>query len=391
MTRAVPVLFLLAGLAKDASAADKVVVVKTADSPAIAELSAGFHSAFPEASPDDVLLGDSPAAEADLMKHLSSASAILSIGPRAAAVVAKSKPAGATIACVPGAQADPATQGPTLRLQPPIDGVIAAVAWLGNFKRIGFLVDASNKERLVLAQGLATSRGLTIVPASITSGREVAAAVTDLVGKCDLLVVDLADGLQLQDVQFILRAADTAKIPVVGTAEGFIKAGAPVAVAIDPRNVGAEAGKLAKDRASGLFDPRHFRLLVNLSVTQRLGLTVPQDKGTVADNILTLDSSATDLVASGAGGSTLTAPAVTRRGRLSFPPLALQTGVRSAAVALEVTVKGDGTVGDAKVLTGDPIFAQAALDAVKTFQFKPGTKDGAPVEAKLKLNLQFQR
>ena len=133
-----------------AAAADRVIVVKTADAPVIAELSAGFRSAFPNAVSEEILLTDPP--DPALAKKLSLATAVLSVGPKAATAVAKLKLAAATMACVPATLADPANQGATLRLQPPVDGVMSAVAWMGTYKRIGFITDASQKERIELAK-----------------------------------------------------------------------------------------------------------------------------------------------------------------------------------------------------------------------------------------------
>lgn len=387
MKRLLALGFLLSPLAT-ASAAEKVVVVKTADAPVIAELASGFKSAFPGSPADEVLFVDG--GEAALAKKLQGATVVLSVGPKAANAVAGAGATGHTIAVVPGAQADPKRHGPTMRLQPPSDGIITAVAWLGQYKRVGLVTDS--KERLDVAKVAASSRGLTLVGVAVAGARDVAPAVTGMLKNIDVLVIDVTEGMGLQDVQSILRTADTEKIPVIGTSEGFIKAGAPMAIAIDPRNVGAEAGRLASAKASGLFDPRRFRLLVNLVVTQRLGLSVPQDKGIVANNILTMDVDAAELSQATARpiavAGLATQPTIAKRGRLVFPS---QTGLRQAEVVLEVEVKADGTLGTTKVVRGDQLFADAAVTSLRSWQFKPGTNDGKPVDGTLRLNLKFQK
>lgn len=368
--------------------AGKIVVVKSADAPFIDELSAGFQSAFPSDKLESVTIADA-SAEAAIGKKLKGAAAILSVGPRAALAVAKANPEGATIACVPAGQADPKAHGATLRLQPPADGVIATVAWLG-YRRVGFIAEADAKERVELAKVAGASRGLSVTAMTIASTRELAAAVADLVAKSDVLVVDVSEGLSLQDVQFLLRTSDQAKIPLIGTSEGFSKAGAPVAVAIDPRNVGAEAGRLAAQRASGMTDPRRFRVMVNLAVATRLGMNVRQDKGIVNGNSLVIDADASELVADSRAiaAAANTQPSVAKRGRLTFPPLAL---ARAAEVVIEVEVKADGKLGGTKIVKGDPLFATAAIDSVKSWQFKPATADGKPIDGTLRLNLRFQK
>src|SRR5207245_1205102 len=107
--------------------------------PVVAEMSAGFRSAFPGATTEEVLLDAK--SEAGLPARLTGATAVLSVGAQAASAVAKAKTSAATIACVPPGQADFKSHGPTLRLQPPADGVIAAIAWLGGgrWRKIGFV------------------------------------------------------------------------------------------------------------------------------------------------------------------------------------------------------------------------------------------------------------
>ena len=61
-------------------------------------------------------------------------------------------------------------------------------------------------------------------------------------------------------------------------------------------------------------------------------------------------------------------------------------------VTLEVVVRADGTVGDAKVVRSlDPIFGldQAAIAAVKAWKFKPGMRDGKPIPVLVTVELTF--
>ena len=61
-------------------------------------------------------------------------------------------------------------------------------------------------------------------------------------------------------------------------------------------------------------------------------------------------------------------------------------------VTLEVVVRIDGTVGDAKVVRSlDPIFGldQAAIAAVKAWKFKPGMRDGKPIPVLVTVEMSF--
>lgn len=384
-------LALQAALAEPASAQGKVVVVKSANAPVIDELAAGFRSAFPGAKGEDVLLTDAT-TDAQLAAKLAGAAAVMSVGPKAASAVARAKPGCPTIAVVPGPQADPKAHGATLRLQPPADGIVALASWLG-YKKLGLITDAGADERVGIARVLAASHGITLFPAQVQSAREVAATVSVLLRQVDALVVDVSEGLTSQDVQFLLRSADAERKPLIGTSEGFIKAGAPIAIAIDPRNVGAEAGTLAASGRTGMSDPRRFRVVVNLLVTERLGLAVPQERGIVAENILTLDTDAGELAAapSRVAVRSATQPEVLRRARLTYPPIARAAGVRTGEVVLEILVKSDGSIGATKVVKGDQLFTDAAIASVKNWQFRPGSVDGKPTDGTLRLNLKFQQ
>jgi bla regulator protein blaR1 len=60
-------------------------------------------------------------------------------------------------------------------------------------------------------------------------------------------------------------------------------------------------------------------------------------------------------------------------------------------VILGVTVEADGTAGDVKVIRGlDKGLDQAAVDAVKTWKFKPATKAGKPIPAKMTIETTFK-
>ena len=49
----------------------------------------------------------------------------------------------------------------------------------------------------------------------------------------------------------------------------------------------------------------------------------------------------------------------------------------------------DGTVKDVRVESGLPILAQAAIDAVKQWRYKPYMIDGEPVEVDSRITINF--
>jgi TonB family protein len=59
-------------------------------------------------------------------------------------------------------------------------------------------------------------------------------------------------------------------------------------------------------------------------------------------------------------------------------------------VHMECVVKADGTVGDIRITRSlDPDLDQAATDAAKLWEYKPGTKDGKPVDVIVTITMAF--
>lgn len=71
-----------------------------------------------------------------------------------------------------------------------------------------------------------------------------------------------------------------------------------------------------------------------------------------------------------------------------YPPIAKAAGVQGTVV-LDVTIDKTGAVEDLKVVSGHPMLQQAALDAVKTWRYKPFQLNGDPVTAETTVNVIF--
>jgi periplasmic protein TonB len=68
-----------------------------------------------------------------------------------------------------------------------------------------------------------------------------------------------------------------------------------------------------------------------------------------------------------------------RRIQPVFPPLALQTR-RSGKVELHALIGTDGSVQELQVVSGDPLFVNSALQAVRQWRYRPTYLNGQPVE-----------
>jgi protein TonB len=71
-----------------------------------------------------------------------------------------------------------------------------------------------------------------------------------------------------------------------------------------------------------------------------------------------------------------------------YPPEAGRARLEGAVVLLAV-IGTDGSVKDVRVESGLPILAQAAIDAVKQWRYKPYMVDGDPVEVDSRITINF--
>ena len=87
-------------------------------------------------------------------------------------------------------------------------------------------------------------------------------------------------------------------------------------------------------------------------------------------------------------GGEIKAPIKIKDVRPVYPPIAREAGV-SGVVIIEVRIGADGTVEEAHVLKSIPLLDQAALDAVKQWEFVPTLLNGAPVPIMMTVTINF--
>ena len=71
-----------------------------------------------------------------------------------------------------------------------------------------------------------------------------------------------------------------------------------------------------------------------------------------------------------------------------YPPEAGRARIEGAVVLLAVIAK-DGTVEDVRVESGLPLLAQAAIEAVKQWRYRPYLLNGEPVEVDSRITINF--
>jgi protein TonB len=87
-------------------------------------------------------------------------------------------------------------------------------------------------------------------------------------------------------------------------------------------------------------------------------------------------------------GSGVKSPRKTRDVQPKYPPLAQTVGVEGVVI-IEATIGIDGRLINAKVLRSIPLLDQAALDAVRQWEFTPSLLNGVPVPVIMTITVNF--
>jgi protein TonB len=87
-------------------------------------------------------------------------------------------------------------------------------------------------------------------------------------------------------------------------------------------------------------------------------------------------------------GGNIKAPQKVKHVNPTYPPIAQSARVQGVVI-IEATIGPDGAVKDAKVLRSIPLLDQAALDAVRQWQFTPTLLNGVPVPVIMTVTVQF--
>ena len=72
-----------------------------------------------------------------------------------------------------------------------------------------------------------------------------------------------------------------------------------------------------------------------------------------------------------------------------YPPIAKAARV-SGTVVLQATISKTGTIENLRVISGPAMLQQAALDAVKTWRYRPYLLNNEPVEVETTVNVIFK-
>jgi TonB family protein len=88
-------------------------------------------------------------------------------------------------------------------------------------------------------------------------------------------------------------------------------------------------------------------------------------------------------------GGAIRQPAKTRDVVAVYPPVAQSARVQGIVI-VEATIGCDGSVTDAKVLRGQPLLNEAALEAVRQWRYTPTLLNGVPVPVIMTVTVTFR-
>jgi protein TonB len=84
----------------------------------------------------------------------------------------------------------------------------------------------------------------------------------------------------------------------------------------------------------------------------------------------------------------VTSGLLVRKVNPTYPPLARQARI-SGTVVLRAVISKDGSIENLSLVSGHPMLAPAAIDAVKQWKYKPYLLNGEPVEVDTEVQVNF--
>jgi putative ABC transport system substrate-binding protein len=180
-------------------------------------------------------------------------------------------------------------------LQIPLDRQFATLhSVLPHRKRIGVLYDPEKTAHLVdEAHRQAQALGLEIVARQVRSEKEVPAVLRALLPQIEALWLMPDSTVLTEDsLSFLLGTALDANVPVIGFSSELVRSGALVGLSVNSEDIGRQAGLLAKEILNGRalpssapVSPERLRLVLNLKTARFLGITIPPEVVSGADEV----------------------------------------------------------------------------------------------------------
>jgi len=136
----------------------------------------------------------------------------------------------------------------------------------------------------------------------------------------------------------------------------------------DPRNAAATGEAATPASGNGNSSPQP-RVAPPTSPVDSGGLVITENGKVIYRQVPVAPSRPAAKAAEGARGGLI------HRVEPQYPEAAKTQGIQGTVV-LDVQVRGDGQVGNVQVVSGDPLLADAAVQAVKQWRYQPSAVDG---------------
>lgn len=167
--------------------------------------------------------------------------------------------------------------------QPVVRSLALVEALLPNKRRIGVIASAENDAVLGELRAEAVQRGLSVNSAKVDQAEDVGPVLRRVLDESDVLLL-LPDSVVLGGgrIKNVLIAGYRMRVPVLGFSPGLVKSGAVAGVFSTPRQIGHQAGAMARRwLAGGGLPPsqyaQEFSMDINESVARSLGLSLPSE------------------------------------------------------------------------------------------------------------------
>lgn len=147
--------------------------------------------------------------------------------------------------------------------------------------RIGLLYDPKNAQTYVDEAKRSFSKGgLELTAVSVSGHAGLASTLGDLRSKIDILwMLPDPSVVTPEIVEYLLRFSIQNDLPIFAFSRKYVDMGAVASLDVDPYDMGAQAGELAKTIASGQkgpirVSPRKTHLSINIKAAKKMGIKI---------------------------------------------------------------------------------------------------------------------
>ncbi len=158
----------------------------------------------------------------------------------------------------------------------------AMVQLFPGLKRIGVISDPERTGPFVKeAATIARAKGITMIVKTIDNPRQAPALLNELLHKVDIFwMLPDATLVNSETIDYLMLFSFQNKIPVFSFSRKYVETGAAAALTINPSEIGAQSGELARavlsrpEKGPPKAYARNPRLIVNRKVISKIGVRI---------------------------------------------------------------------------------------------------------------------